>query len=58
MKQSEYAAAFEELTVEQGVLLRGLRLVIPPELQADCIALAHEGHQGEAKTIQNLKSKV
>ena len=58
MKQSEYAKAFEELTVEQGVLLRGQRLVIPPELQADCIALAHEGHQGESKTIQNLRSKV
>ena len=56
LKQSEYSKAFEELTVEQGVLLRGQRLVIPSELQADCIALAHEGHQGESKTIQNLRS--
>ena len=58
IKQSEYAKAFEELTVEQGVLLRGQRLVIPPELQADCIALAHEGHQGESKTIQNKQGLV
>ena len=38
--------------------MRGERLVIPLSFQADCIALAHEGHQGEEKTIQNLRNKV
>ena len=58
LQKSEYSQVFDELTVTQEVLLRGERLVIPPSLQADCIALAHEGHQGEEKSIQNLRDKV
>ena len=57
-KKSEYSQIFQELTLTNGVLLKGDKLVIPPSLQADCIALAHEGHLGENKTIQNIRSKL
>ena len=58
LKHSEYGQIFGELTLTQGVLLKGDKLIIPAALQADCIALAHEGHLGEEKTIQNIRSKV
>ena len=56
---SGYGKVFEELTVADGVLLRGEKLVIPSKLQADVIALAHEGHGlGESKTVSLLRERV
>ena len=50
---------FEELTVAEGVLLRGEKLVIPRKLQANVIALAHEAHGlGESKTVRLLRERV
>ena len=56
---SYYSKVFEELTAWDGVLLKGEQLVIPPSLQADVIALAHEGHGGgEGLTIRLLRERV
>jgi hypothetical protein len=56
---SQYGKVYEELTAEDGLLLKGERLVIPPKLQAQVIALSHEGHgQGETKTISLLRERV
>ena len=41
---SEYGKVFGELTSWDGLILRGERLVVPPKLRADTIALAHETH--------------
>ena len=50
---------FEELTVANGILLRGDKIVIPPGLQGDVIALAHEAHGlGEEKTVNLLRESL
>ncbi|CAC5391313.1 unnamed protein product [Mytilus coruscus] len=42
----------EELSVVDGVLLKGSRIVIPDRLRKQTLQLAHEGHQG--KFVQKL----
>ena len=54
---TEFKKVFGELTHTQGLLLRGDRLVMPKDLQARVIAAAHEGHQGEERTLRYLKGK-
>ena len=50
----------DELTVnaESNLILRGSRIVIPASLQQKAIDIAHEGHQGIAKTKKLLREKV
>ena len=47
----------EELTVDckTNILLRGTRLIIPTGLQNRLIKVAHEGHQGLARTKALLR---
>ena len=40
------------------IILRGTRIVVPEILQQRVIDLAHEGHQGIAKTMSLLRGKV
>ena len=47
----QYKQMFEELPYINGVIMRGNRSVIPDSLQANCIATAHEAHQGASKTL-------
>ena len=53
-----YAAARYELASVGFVILCGTRIVVPQELRSQVLALAHEGHQGIAKTKSRLRSKV
>ena len=55
-----YKLATNELTVnhENGIILRGNRIVIPESLQKQAVALAHEGHMGLVKTKSLLREKV
>ena len=49
----------DELTVtSNGLILRGLRIVIPEPLQQRAIDLAHETHPGLSKTKALLREKV
>ena len=48
---SQYEQIFEELSYINGVIMRENCIVIPYSLQADCIAIAHEAHQGASKTL-------
>ena len=57
-KLKPYKAIFSELGCAQGIIMRGDRIVIPSQLQNMVIESAHEGHQGEVKTKQLLRSKV
>ena len=54
----EYTKVKEELSVHDGTILRGHRLVIPHSLQNKAIDLAHVGHQGIVKTKRLLREKV
>ena len=57
IKSSEYGQVFSELTVTKGLLLKGDQLVIPRSLYGRVLAAAHEGHQGEDRTIRNLRER-
>ena len=51
-------SVFSELTYTQGILIRQERIVIPDELRADVIALAHEGHPGMVTMLRQLRQDV
>ncbi len=55
-----YKSIKEELCVDHqnNVILRGARIIIPPALQQKVVQLAHEGHQGQAKTKALLREHV
>ena len=50
-----YKGVFDELSVIDGLILKGYQIVIPKSLQADVIALAHEAHPGIDKTIAFIR---
>ena len=47
-----------ELTVHDGLLLRGNRLVIPGSMQSEIIQCLHAGHQGITKCRARAKNSV
>ena len=48
-----------ELSIhESGILLKGIRIVLPETLHAQAVRLAHTGHQGIVKTTSLLREKV
>ena len=51
-----YKLARSELSVANGVLLRGSRIVVPKALQRRVVNISHEVHQGIVKTKQLLRS--
>ena len=53
-----YRMVWQELSVCDGMLLRGDRLVVPETLRGKVLDLAHEGHQGVVRTKQKLRSSV
>ena len=52
---TRYSKVFEELSVIDGMVVRGEQLVIPRDLQAMVVQLAHEGHMGHEKTLNTLR---
>ena len=53
-----YYAHRLELTTSDGIVLRGDRILVPASLRKRVLGLAHQGHQGIAKTKSRLRSKV
>ena len=53
-----YTNVKEELSLCDGVILRGRCLVLPQSLQSQAVELAHAGHQGIVKTKRLLRKKV
>ena len=53
-----YYAHRLELTTSDGIVLRGDRILVPASLRKRVLGLAHQGHQGIAKTKSCLRSKV
>jgi hypothetical protein len=52
------ASVMSALSVIDGVLLRGERLVVPKKLQEKVVEIAHEGYQGITKTKSYLRSRL
>ena len=55
---TRFTQVFEELTVVDGMVVRGEKLVIPEELQATVVQLAHEGHPGFERTLGLLREST
>ena len=53
----EFHSIASELSVAEGLILKGSKIVIPPKMQKRVIKIAHEGHQGLVKTKQLLRSR-
>jgi hypothetical protein len=51
-----YRQFFSELTLVDGLIMRGERIVIPEKLQKQMIQIAHDGHQGIVRTKQMLQA--
>ena len=54
----KYSNVFNELTVVDGLVLRGERIVVPQTLREAVVKIAHEGHQGIVRTKQLLRAHV
>ena len=50
-----YRGIFEELSVVDGLILKGYQIVIPKAYQAEVIAIAHESHFGIHKTVGQIR---
>ena len=48
---TRFTKVFPELTEEEDIIMRGEQIVIPRELQATVVHLAHKGHLGQDKTL-------
>ena len=55
---SQYQQIKQELSVSNGVILRGIRIIVPEKLRGRMIMLAHSGHQGIVKTKRFLRDSV
>lgn len=54
----KYWSFRDELSVENGVILKGDRIMIPPELQRRILEQLHQGHQGMEKCKLRAKETV
>ena len=55
-KLRPYKKIFTELGYEEGIIKRGDKVVVPKSLERKVVEAAHEGHQGEVKTKQLLRT--
>lgn len=55
---SQYQQIKQELSISNGVILRGTRIVVPEKVQSQMVMLAHSGHQGIVKTKRFLRDSV
>lgn len=54
----EYIPFQNDLSLVEGYVVRGCRLVIPPTLRVRMLDLAHEGHPGETLMVSRLRDRV
>lgn len=55
---SDFRKIRDELSIYDGVILRGHRLVIPSPLYKNVIQIAHGSHKGIVKRKQLIREKV
>ena len=48
----------EELTIEDGLVLKGDRIVIPPTLRPEILNIIHQGHLGQEKCLLRARTSV
>ena len=55
---SDFTPFKDEISVHDGLVLRGHRLILPQSLQNQAIDIAHQSHQGIVKTKQLIREKI
>ena len=58
LENSRFKMLKDELCVNDNIVLRGTRIVIPESLKKETLDLAHEGHPGIVSMKHRLSSKV
>lgn len=53
-----FYSASAEIAVENGLLMRGNRIIIPKQLQREMLDKVHEGHQGITKCRERAKCSI
>ena len=53
-----FASVQSDLTVINGILLKGERLVIPPSMRTEIMSRIHEGHLGLTKCLGRIRESV
>ena len=53
-----YCSFRDELSIEDGLILKGQRLLIPNSLHEDILEQLHYGHQGIEKTRLRVRESV
>ena len=48
----------DKLSTDDGMLLKGLKLIIPGELQEEYLSCLHEGHLSASKVQENAKQHM
>ena len=48
----------EELTIEDGLVLKGDRILIPPTLSPEVLNIIHQGHLGQEKCLLRARTSV
>ena len=54
----KYWTFHEELTIEDGLILKGMQIVIPEKMREDILKQIHEGHLGFNKCQMRVKETV
>ena len=58
IQASNYNKVLEQITMANGMLIRGDKILIPEKFQPALIAIAHEGHLGIEGTLKCLREDV
>jgi transposase InsO family protein len=58
MQLQQYHQVFPELSVAEGVVMRGHQILIPKSLRERVLDICHEAHLGIVKSKQLLRTKV
>ena len=53
-----YSSVAAELSVQNGLLLRGCRIIIPTAMRQDILEKLHTGHQGIVKCRERARQSV
>ena len=48
----------EELSMEDGIILKGSKILVPPVLRQEMLELIHEGHQGIERCINKARESL
>ena len=54
----EYFGFRDELAVSDGIVYKGMNIVVPPSLRQDMLAQIHESHQGIKKCKQRARETL